>query len=54
VALPAIAAARRAANRVAAAPAVQQSIDISYPPSQQQQTRRTLRDRHADGHRTVT
>jgi len=38
VALPAFAAARRAA----AAPAVQQSIDISYPPGPQQQTRRTL------------
>jgi len=55
VALPAIAAA---------APAVQQSVDISYPPGQRQQTRRTLlqrstdgtdrqTDRRADGHRTV-
>jgi len=29
-------------SRAAAAPAVQQSIDISYPPGTQQQTRRTL------------
>jgi len=29
-------------RRAAAAPAVQQSIDISYPPGPQQQTRRTL------------
>jgi len=56
VALPAFAAARRAA----AAPAEQQSIDISYPPGAQQQTRRTLQqranetDRRTDGHRTVT
>jgi len=28
--------------RAVAAPAVQQSIDISYPPGTQQQTRRTL------------
>ena len=41
VALPAFAAARRAA----AAPAVQQSIDISYPPGLQQQTCRTLLQR---------
>jgi len=34
--------------RAAAAPAVQQSIDISYPPGPQQQTRRTLLQR-ADG-----
>jgi len=38
VALPAFAAARRAAS----APAVQQSIDISYPPGPQQQHYRTL------------
>jgi len=44
MALPAFADARRAA----AAPAVQQSIDISYPPGPQQQTRRTLLQR-ADG-----
>jgi len=31
--------------RTAAAPAVQQSIDISYPPGPQQQTRRTLLQR---------
>ena len=31
--------------RAAAAPAVQQSIDISYPPGPQQQTRRTLLQR---------
>ena len=63
VALPAFAAARRAA----AAPAVQQSIDFSYPPGPQQQTRRTLlqrengtdgqthkqTDRQTDGHRFV-
>jgi len=41
VPLPAFAAARRAA----AAPAVQQSIDISYPSGPQQQTRRTLLQR---------
>jgi len=29
-------------RRAAAAPAVQQSIDISYPPGSQQQTHRTL------------
>jgi len=40
VALPAIAAA---------APAVQQSVDISYPPGQRQQTRRTLLQRSTDG-----
>jgi len=56
VALPALAAVRRAA----ATTAVQQSIDISYPPSPQQQTRRTLLqrtngiDRRTDGHRAVT
>jgi len=31
--------------RAAAAPAVQQSNDISYPPRPQQQTRRTLLQR---------
>ena len=41
VALPALAAVRRAA----ATTAVQQSIDISYPPGPQQQTRRTLLQR---------
>jgi len=41
VALPAFAAAPRAA----AAPAEQQSIDISCPPGPQQQTRRTLLQR---------
>jgi len=41
VALPTFAAVRRAA----AAPAVQQSIDISYPPDLQQQTRHTLLQR---------
>jgi len=35
----------RAAARAAAAPAVQQSIDISYLPDPQQQTRRTLLQR---------
>jgi len=60
VALPASAAARRPLARAAAAPAVQQSIDIHYPPGTQQQTRRTLlqrangTDRRTDGHRTVT
>jgi len=59
VALPAFAAARRAAAHAAAAPAVQQSIDISYLLGPQQQTRRTLlqraneTDRQTDGHRTV-
>ena len=38
MALPTFAAARRAA----ATPAVQQSVDISYTPGPQQQTRRTL------------
>ena len=44
----------------AAAPAVQQSIDISCPPGPQQQTRRRLlqrengTDRQTGGHRTVT
>jgi len=42
VALPAFAGARRVASRTAAAHAVQQSIDISYPPGPQQQIRRTL------------
>jgi len=44
VALLAFAADRRAAvdmDRKAAAPAVQQSIDIAWPPGPQQQTRRT-------------
>jgi len=47
-------------SRAAATPAVQQSIDISYPPGPQQQTRRTLlqrangTDRQTDGHRTVS
>jgi len=60
VALPALAAVRRAA----ATTAVQQSIDISYPPSPQQQTHRTLLQRtngtdrqtdgRTDGHRAVT
>jgi len=55
VALPAFAAAIRAA----AAPAAQQSIDISYPPGPQQQTRRTPMqrgewERETDGHLTVT
>jgi len=42
--------------RAAAAPAMQQSIDISCPPCPQQQTRRTLlqrangTDRQTDGH----
>jgi len=46
--------------RAAVATAVQQSIDISTPPSPQQQTRRTLlqranrTDRRRDGHRTVS
>jgi len=62
VALPAGFAAERRA------PAVQQSIDISYPPGPQQQTRRTLlqlangtdkrtnrrTDEHTDGCRTVS
>jgi len=42
VALPAFAAARRVAARLlltAGPPAVQQSIDISWPPDPQQQTR---------------
>jgi len=53
VALPAFAAARRAA----AAPGVQQSIDISYPPGPQQQTRSNKvrrpdgTDRQTDGRR---
>ena len=40
----------------AAAPAVQQSIDVSYPPGPQQQTRHMLLQRAngMDGHRTVT
>jgi len=42
VTLSAFAAERRAAARTAAAPAVQQSLNISYPPGPQQQTRRTL------------
>jgi len=60
VALPAFAAARRAAARAAAAPAVQQSIDICQLPDPQQQTCRTLlqrangTDRRTEGHRTVT
>jgi len=55
VALPAFAAAAH----LAAAPAVQQSIDITYTPGPQQQTRRTLlqwangTDRQTDGRRTV-
>jgi len=44
------------------APVVQQSIDISYPPDPQQQTRRTLLQRanggqtdgRTDGHRAVS
>jgi len=58
VALPAFAAARRAAARAAAAPAVQQSIDICQLPDPQQQTCRTLLQRanggRTEGHRTVT
>jgi len=42
MAVPAFAPVRRSAARAAAAPPVQQSIDISYPPSPQQQTHRTL------------
>jgi len=44
----------------AALPAVQKSIDISYTPGQQQQTRRTLLQPangtygQTDGHRTVS
>jgi len=45
----------------AAAPAVMRSTDISYPPTPQQQTRRTLlraaadeRDRQVDEHPIVT
>jgi len=52
VALPAFAAARRAAARAAAAPAVQQSIDICQLPDPQQQTCRT--QGRTEGHRTVT
>jgi len=45
-----------AERRAAAAPAVQQSMDVCCPPGPQQQTRRTplQRDRQMDGHRTVT
>jgi len=56
-ALPACAAARLPPHEAAA---VQQSIDVSYSPSRQQQTRRTLlqgangTDRRTDGHRAVT
>jgi len=40
--------------RAAAAPAVQQSVDISYPPGPQQQTRRTLLQRtNGTGRQTV-
>jgi len=42
VSLLAFAAERRAAARTAAAPAVQQSLNISYSPGPQQQTSRTL------------
>jgi len=49
VALPAFAAARRAAAPYrCTTPAVQQSIDIVYPPGPQQQTRRTLLQRRAN------
>jgi len=56
VALP---AACRAAARLLPPPAVQQSIDISWPPGPQQQTRRSDvllpdgTDRQADGRLTV-
>jgi len=41
-----------AACRAAAAPVVQQSIDVSYPPGPQQQTRRT--HGQTDRHRAVS
>ena len=50
------AACSAATPRAAVAPGVQQSIDISYPPGTQQQTRRTLLQRanrtDTDGHRS--
>jgi len=61
VALPAFTAARRAAARLlltAGSPAMQQSIDISWPPGPQQQThssgawRPDGTDRRTDGRRT--
>jgi len=45
VALPALLLCAVLPPRAATAPAVQQSIDVSYPPGPQQQTRRTLLQR---------